>query len=67
MGMAPYGTPRYTDDVYKLIKVSDDGSFRLNMDYFSFHYSAQHTYNQRFLDLFGLESLADLPQSDDPD
>ena len=53
MGMAPYGTPRYTDDVYKLIKVGDDGSFRLNMDYFSFHYSTKSTYNQKFVDLFG--------------
>jgi carbamoyltransferase len=53
MGMAPYGRPRYTEDVYKLIKVGDDGSFRLNMDYFSFHYSTKSTYNQKFVDLFG--------------
>ncbi len=53
MGMAPYGTPRYTEDVYQLIKVSADGSFRLNMDYFSFHYSTKSTYNQKFVDLFG--------------
>ena len=37
----------------KLIKVGDDGSFRLNMDYFSFHYSTKSTYNQKFVDLFG--------------
>lgn len=53
MGMAPYGTPRYLDRVYKLIDIADDGSFRLNMDYFSFHYSTHSTYNQRFVDLFG--------------
>jgi len=53
MGMAPYGTPRYLDDVYKLIEVGDDGSFRLNMDYFSFHHSTHSTYNQKFVDLFG--------------
>jgi carbamoyltransferase len=51
--MAPYGTPRYMDDVYKLIQVGDDGSFRLNMDYFSFHYSTHSTYNQKFVDLLG--------------
>jgi len=53
MGMAPYGEPRYLDQVYKLVQVSDDGSFRLNMDYFSFYHSTDHTFNQRFADLFG--------------
>ncbi len=53
MGMAPYGTPRYLDRVYRLIDIADDGSFRLNMDYFSFHYSTHSTYNQKFVDLFG--------------
>src|SRR4029077_11362892 len=31
----------------------DDGSFRLKMDYFSFHYSARHTINRKFIELFG--------------
>jgi carbamoyltransferase len=53
MGMSPYGEPCYLDKVYRLIEVADDGSFRLNMDYFSFHVSTQHTYNSRFVDLFG--------------
>ncbi len=53
MGMAPYGEPKYTDKVWKLIQLGDDGSFRLNMDYFSFHYSTKNTFNQRFVDLFG--------------
>jgi carbamoyltransferase len=53
MGMAPYGKPRYVDDVWKLITLGDDGSFRLNMEYFSFHHSARHTYNRRFVELFG--------------
>jgi len=53
MGMAPYGQPRYVDDVLKTVSVADDGSFRLNMDYFSFHESTDHTYNARFAQLFG--------------
>ncbi len=53
MGMAPFGEPRYTDKVYKTFHLADDGSFRLNMDYFSFHYSPRYTYNRRFVDLFG--------------
>jgi carbamoyltransferase len=53
MGMAPYGKPRLTDKLEKLIKVYEDGSFWLNMDYFSFHYSLRETYNLKFLKLFG--------------
>jgi carbamoyltransferase len=53
MGMAPYGSPRYVDKVYKLITLDADGSFWLNMDYFCFHHSSTQTYNQKFLDLFG--------------
>jgi carbamoyltransferase len=53
MGMAPYGTPRYVDDVYRLIEVGTDGSFCLNMDYFCFHHSARRTFNRRFIEVFG--------------
>jgi carbamoyltransferase len=54
MGMAPYGVPRYTDKIYNhLIKVADDGSFRINLDYFSYHYSDEKTFNSKFVDLFG--------------
>lgn len=53
MGMAPYGRPKRVEDVYKLIEVSQDGSFHLNMDYFCFHHSTSRTYNHRFESLFG--------------
>jgi len=54
MGMAPYGRPRYMDKIYDhLIKVAADGSFWINMDYFSFHYSDEKTFNSKFEGLFG--------------
>lgn len=53
MGMAPYGTPRYVDKVWKLIHQNEDGSFYLNMDYFSFHHSTTRTFNGHFTALFG--------------
>jgi len=53
MGMAPFGEPNFIDKVHQVVNVGADGSFRLNMDYFSFHYSATRTYNQKFEDLFG--------------
>jgi len=53
MGMSPYGEPRYVDKVEKLFKQDGDGSFRMNMEYFSYHHSTDATYNRRFVDLFG--------------
>ena len=53
MGMSPYGEPRYLDKVAKVLRLADDGSFALNMDYFSFHTSTTETYNRRFVELFG--------------
>jgi carbamoyltransferase len=53
MGMAPFGQPRYVDKVWKLIRVSADGSFELDMDYFSFHCSSDRTYSPKFEELFG--------------
>jgi carbamoyltransferase len=53
MGMAPYGTPRYQDRVYRLVRVAEDGSFELDMDYFSFQWSTERTFGRRFVDLFG--------------
>ena len=53
MGMAPFGEPKYLDKVYKLIRVGNDGSFQLDMDFFSFHHSTDRTYNRKFLELFG--------------
>ncbi len=53
MGMAPYGRPTRVDDVYKLLQVSEDGSFRLNMDYFTFHCSTHRTFSNQFIGLFG--------------
>jgi carbamoyltransferase len=53
MGMAPFGSPRYVDRVWRLIRLEGDGSFTLDMDYFSFDRSTHATYNQRFVDLLG--------------
>jgi len=37
MGLAPYGTPRYVDLIFdKLVQLKDDGSFKLNLDYFNY-------------------------------
>ncbi len=53
MGLAPYGQPIYYQQIVdNLITIKDDGSFKLNLEYFSYHYSFKTT-NKKFDDLFG--------------
>ncbi len=53
MGLAPYGEPKYKDLILKhLIDVRPDGSFRMNMDYFSYCAGLTMT-NEKFDKLFG--------------
>lgn len=53
MGMAPYGSPKYVDEIWKIIQQEEDGAFRLDPNYFSFHRSTKRAYTNKFLDLFG--------------
>ncbi len=53
MGMAPYGEPRYLEQLNKVARLFDDGSLRLEPSYFSFQYSSQKSFSRRFVDLFG--------------
>ncbi len=53
MGLAPYGEPRYARIIRdNLIDLKDDGSYRLNMDYFNYCTGLTMT-NARFDALFG--------------
>jgi carbamoyltransferase len=61
MGMAPYGTPRYADKVWKVVGQNGDGSFSLNMDYFCFQHSTDRMFNRKFVELFGEPRLPNLP------
>lgn len=53
MGMAPYGKPKYVDKIKKIIRIFDDGSYELDLSYFSFHRSLEKTYSKKFEKLFG--------------
>jgi carbamoyltransferase len=53
MGLAPYGEPVYRDIILEeLIDLKEDGSFRLNMDYFDFPAGLKMT-GEKFSRLFG--------------
>ncbi len=53
MGLAPYGEPKYEELIRdNLIDIKPDGTFRLNMDYFSYATGLTMT-SSRFHELFG--------------
>jgi carbamoyltransferase len=53
MGLAPYGEPKYVDLILEnIIDLKEDGSFRLNLDYFDYCTGLTMT-NKRFDALFG--------------
>ena len=53
MGLAPYGEPRYAELIFdKLLDLKEDGTFRLDMQYFNYCTGLTMT-NRRFDELFG--------------
>ncbi|TAK00044.1 MAG: hypothetical protein EPO39_16065 [Candidatus Manganitrophaceae bacterium] len=53
MGLAPYGEPEYVDLILKhLLDLKEDGTFRLNIDYFDYTAGLRMT-NAKFNALFG--------------
>lgn len=53
MGLAPYGRPRYAEQIREhLIEVKEDGSFRLNLDYFDYTHTMRRLTNESFHQLF---------------
>jgi carbamoyltransferase len=53
MGLAPYGEPKYKDVILQeLIDLKEDGSFKMNMDYFDYVAGLRMT-NNKFNRLFG--------------
>ena len=51
MGLAPYGKPRYTDQVRALITNLPDGQYRLNPEYFDFN-SLERMHTDKLIALF---------------
>ena len=52
MGLAAYGRPRYVDRIRKTIDLKEDGSFSLNLKYFSFRESFK-MWSSKFEEEFG--------------
>ena len=53
MGLAPYGEPKYVQTILdELVDIAEDGSLRLNMEYFDYPHGLRMT-SRRFDRLFG--------------
>src|SRR5204863_4507716 len=37
MGLAPYGSPLYLEKMHKILRLQNDGTFELDLDYFVHH------------------------------
>jgi carbamoyltransferase len=73
MGLAPYGEPRYLDELRELLRIQGDGTFRLNLKYFRHHsdnvsYTWQDCapevgplYREELIDLLGKPREPDAP------
>lgn len=65
MGLAPYGKPEYLNKMRNLVKLRDDGSFRLDLSYFRHHQEkidyewengepkVGQLFSQKLIELFG--------------
>lgn len=63
MGLAGLGQPRHTDLVRELINTYPDGSYRLNLDYFSFMYDERCMFTEKTIELLGSPRLEGAPLS----
>jgi carbamoyltransferase len=61
MGMAPYGQPKYVDEVRQVVLQNDDGSFWMDPSFFSYHFSTTRSYTAKFVKLFGEPRDPDRP------
>lgn len=53
MGLAPYGEPKYMEQMRELITLNPDGSFKLNMKYFKYEHGLRMT-GKEMEKLFGM-------------
>lgn len=54
MGLAPYGEKKYSGLIKKIIDIKEDGSFRMDQDYFDYSTGFKMT-NSKFNDLFKMK------------
>lgn len=53
MGLASYGRPRFAEEMRRLLWRTSDGAFALDLSYFEFQTTAERSYSDRLVEMFG--------------
>ncbi|MDP2313404.1 MAG: carbamoyltransferase N-terminal domain-containing protein [Pseudomonadota bacterium] len=53
MGMAAYGQPRYEAEVRRVLRLQADGAYDVDLDYVSYHWSAEDSFTPALARLLG--------------
>jgi carbamoyltransferase len=61
MGLASYGKPTHIEKLRKLVTLHDDGSFALDLSYFSYMHSDTAMYTNKMVDLLGEPRAPETP------
>ena len=61
MALASFGTPRFEEEVRRILTIEDDGTYRVDPAYFSFETLDRYPFTARFVELFGAPREADRP------
>lgn len=64
MGLSAYGEPTYYEDIMKMVRLSTEGGFELDLSYFNFYVWRPRRYSDKFLELLGPERTAEEPITD---
>lgn len=63
MGLAPYGKPTFTDKLRQVISLKEDGSFALDLSFFTFMFDQTKMFSDKLVDLLGPARLPETPMS----
>jgi carbamoyltransferase len=53
MGLAAFGEPTFVDDFRQLVRLEDEGRYRLDLSWFRHHATGKHQVSGKFLDRYG--------------
>lgn len=53
MGMSSYGEPKFKEQIYKMVKIYDDGSIFIDRDYINYHLNPSKPFSKKFISVFG--------------
>ncbi|MBZ0272313.1 hypothetical protein K8I61_09770, partial [bacterium] len=53
MGLSAYGSSKFVARMREIVRVADDGTFRLDLSYFDYHRARRNWHAQKFVEAFG--------------